>query len=137
MRKILLILAVFMSGLCDAEVSLRPRIAGAESKYLKVAANTTDATGGVVIPNGETWTVYRFVANGADPEAYVALIYDYQGGNEKIFASTKGDIDMLFDYTDPGCHITGDGVAKLQVIIINDNASETPIIGGLFEAVKL
>ena len=127
---ILTISLVFLLGVA-------PRIKYSETKYMKVSANTTDSSGGTVIPNGEHISVYRFRANGADPSAYVILAWDYGGAAEKIFASTKGDIDIYFDVSIDDHHLTGDGSKKLQIIIVNDNSTETPTIGGQYETVQL
>jgi len=108
-----------------------------ETKYKSVAALTTDDAGGSVIPNGQKVAVCRFRANGADPLAYVLLAWDWGGAAEKVIASTKGDIDLIFDSTDPAAQFTGDGVKKLQMIIINDNNAATPIVGGAYEVTKL
>lgn len=114
-----------------------PRLSFTKTNYLQVAASTVDDSASVVLPNGETHAVHRFRANGADPEAYVALIWDYQGASETIVSSTKGDIDSFFDILNPDMQFIGDGVKKLSIVIINDNTSQTPIIGGSFELVRV
>ena len=116
---------------------IEPIIAGHESIYKSVAAATLDVSTGVVVPNGETWAVYRFTANGADPNAYDYLVWDKDGGGEKIFSSTKGDIDRMFDSSLSDNQITGDGSKKLQIVIDNNNIIATPVVGGSFEAVKV
>jgi len=134
MKKLLTFLFLFPFVL---GVSLDPRVVGSECKYKRVAASTTCTSGGLVVPNGETWAVYRWQANGADPSAYVALVWDYDGAGETIFSSTKGDVHLHFDVSQPIYQVTGDGVKKLQIVIYNDHTSETPIIGGCIEAVKI
>ena len=132
MRFFLLVVFPFLLG-----VHLDPALSGTECKYKTVAASTTDSSEGVVVPNGETWGVYGWQANGADPSAYVTLVWDYGGAQEKIFSSTKGDVHIHFDVAVEEYQVTGNGSRKFLVLIINDNTSETPIIGGCMELVKL
>ena len=83
------LLFIFILFLCSDVlcVNLHPIIVASECKYKKVSASTTDTSGGITVPNGETYAVYNLQANGADPSAYVALIWDYQGAGEKIILS--------------------------------------------------
>lgn len=113
-----------------------PRISLEETFYAKVSASTELESDGVVIPDGETHAIYRFRANGADPNAYVRLVWDNGGDQEKIIASTKGDIDILFDTT--GCThcYTGNGTKKMSIVIENNNDTQSPYIGGEFEMVR-
>lgn len=106
-------------------------------KYKKVAANTVDDDSAIVPPNGDVIGIMKFRATGADPAAYVVLAYDFGGPGEKIFATTRGDIDYVYDPSVPVYQVTGDGIAKLSIVIINDNETETPIIGGSYEAINL
>lgn len=108
-----------------------------QTKYLSVAGSTTNDDGGVVIPNGEKVGVFRFRANGSDPTAYVCLAWDWGGDSEKIFTSTKGDIDIYMDVSSDINTVTGNGVKKLCVVIINDGMLASPIVGGSFDAVKI
>ena len=112
-------------------------ISYSESLYEKVGAGEESSSDGAVIPNNEIISITRFRANGADPTAYVLLAWDWGGGDEKIFASTKGDVDLLFDSSNTDNQMTGDGVKKLQIIITNDNSTESPVIGGAYEATKV
>lgn len=118
-------------------IVLAPIISFSGTKYKKVNANSVDDSGGIVIPNGEKHAVYRFIANGSDPNAYVSLIWDYGGDSEKIILSTKGDVDIILNIECDTCHITGDGSKMLKIIITNDNDLQSPIIGGLFELIKV
>ena len=105
------------------------------TKYMQVNALSEDATGGFVIPNGQTVGMVKFVAAGADPEAYVLFSYCWgDGAKQKIFATTKGDVNIDFDHRDPVNQVTGDGVCRLTVTIANGNATQTPFIGGHMEA---
>ena len=128
---------LFMFHLVFSGVSLEPKISYSESKYKSVAASTTDSGGGVTPTNGELICIHRFIASGADPEAYVSLVWDYQGAGEKIFASTKGDVDIRFDCADTINQVTGDGSKMLKVIITNDDTNATPVIGGMYEVITL
>lgn len=103
--------------------------------YRKVSANSDEFSSGIVIPNNKKVGLYRYRANGADPNAYVFLVWDYGGTNEKIFSSTKGDIDLYFDFNNSNYQITGNGTSKLQIGLINDNDSISPIIGGQIECI--
>ena len=108
-----------------------------ENKYLQVAATSVDTTGGTVIPNGETIFVSSLRLNGADPEAYVMLTWDWGGGSQKIIASTRGDIVLTPLSTNINAQFTGDGSKKIQIIIDNNNSTQTPFIGGEYELTKL
>lgn len=116
---------------------LRPRIAFDERFYRKVSALSEIESDGFVVPNGETYGLYHFRANGSDPYCYVILAFDYGGENEDIFASTKGDISITNqEFCD--CNVViGDGVKKLQIILINNSDCESPYIGGYVELVKI
>ena len=124
-------------GRIQAGVTMEPLKSYVCTKYEQTEANTTCCCTGVILPDGEQHALYRFRANGAEPSAYVSLIWDYQGVDEKIIASTKGDVDLFFDISVHTEHLEGDGVKKLEVIITNDNDEQTPIIGGSFELVKV
>lgn len=117
--------------------SLRPRIAFDERFYRKIDALSELTSTGFVVPNGESYGIYHFRANGSDPSCYVVLAFDYGGTSEDIFASTKGDISIINqDFCD--CNvITGDGVKKLQIVLINNSDAQSPYIGGYVELVKI
>jgi hypothetical protein len=114
-----------------------PVIAYSELKYKSVAALTTDTTGGITIPNGEVIALHRLRAAGVDPDVYVLLAWDWGGGSEKIFASTRGDIDTLFDTSQAANQVTGDGSKKIKIVIVNDSLLASPIVGGSIELVKV
>jgi hypothetical protein len=104
-----------------------------EDNYKSVAASTRDVSTGVTIPNNEKIAVARVWLNGADPDAYVYLVWDDGGGAEKIIISSKGDIDHEYDLTNSDVQFTGNGTKKMQLIIDNNDTNATPIIGGGFE----
>lgn len=112
---------------------MSPIIKYSELHYASFAANTVNLSTGICPQNDEEICVYRFRANGADPSAYVALIWDLYGDDEKTFVSTKGDVDVTFQSEVENYHVIGDGVKKLQIVVINDNDTATPIIGGAVE----
>lgn len=112
-----------------------PIIKYSETFYKNVAASTEDRSTGITPANGEQISIYRFRANGSDPTAYVALIWDRGGASERIIASTKGDIDLILSTEIHVNHIVGDGVNSLQICIINDADSISPIIGGAVEVI--
>lgn len=116
---------------------LYPRIDYAETFYRKVEATTELESTGITIPDGETVGIYRIRGNGCDPSAYVALVWDHEGENEKVFVSTKGDIDTTLDPTLEINQLTGDGTTKLILLLTNNNSTESPYIGGSFELVKV
>lgn len=114
-----------------------PIIKYSEMLYKTVAASTEDQSVGIIPVLNQEISIYRFRANGSDPSAYVALIWDRDGEDELIFASTKGDIDLVFDVSNPDLHLVGDGLKKLQICLINDNETLSPIIGGQVECVEV
>ena len=116
---------------------MKHKIDYSETKYKSVSGLTTDTAGGITVPNGEVVSITRFRANGADPSIYVVLCWDYDGAAEKIFASTKGDIDLLLDPASPENQVTGDGTKKIQIVIINDTSTQSAIVGGSVEVTKL
>jgi hypothetical protein len=114
-----------------------PVIDYCEIKFVKVAATTTDSSGGTVIPNGETVAVSRVRLSGAEPTAYASVVWDYGGGAEKTIASTRGDVDSKFDISNPGIQFTGDGVKAMKVVIENENVTQSPTIGGEYILTKV
>lgn len=116
---------------------LDPLISYSESKYQKVDSITEVCSTGKVISNSETIGIYSIRLNGSDTESYVYLVFDKGGGSEKIFASSTGNVDIKLDLSDTENQVTGDGVKKIQVCLVNDKTVESPIIGGAYEAVKL
>ena len=130
------VFSLIMPSLLFGQSTISPRLSSDECKYKIVAANTVDDTGGFVIPNGETHAIYRFIANGADPKGYITAVWN-PGGSETIIASTKGDINNTYDTTVAANQFVGDGAKKLIIRITNDDTTQTPIIGGCLEVIKL
>ena len=114
-----------------------PQLAYAESIYKSVSALDADLSTGITPTNGQKIAVYRFRANGSEPTCYVALIWDRGGIEEKVIASTKGDIDLVFECSLRCCQFTGNGSRKLQIMISNDNLTASPIIGGAVEVIEV
>ena len=108
-----------------------------ELKYKTVTALTTDDSGGVTIPNGETVAVIRFIGSGVDPDVYTRLVWCYDTVNEKVFGSTTREANILFNRFLSTFQITGDGSCKLQIIIDNNSNVTSPTVGGFFEAVTV
>lgn len=103
-------------------------------KYKTVPAFTVDDSQAVVLPNGELIAISKVRLSGADPSVYAMLAYDYGGLDEKIFASTRGDINFDYETSDSAYQITGDGIKTLGIVIVNDSGTESPVVGGSFEA---
>ena len=114
-----------------------PKIKYTESNYKNVDSNTDDFSVGIIPIDGEHLAIHRFIACGADPGCYVVLVWDFGGDAQKIFVSTKGDVDITFDSSIGEYHFTGNGVKKLQILIRNDNDAASPIIGGRFEVIEV
>ncbi len=135
MKKLFLILLL---SFCALGLTLSPRVDYSQSKYMKVAASTTDTSGGVVIPDGQKISLLNVVASGSDPVGYVTLVYCHgDETKEKIFASTKGDINIKFDTTLAMNQVTGDGTCELVLIITNDDTAQTPTVGGTWTAINI
>lgn len=101
--------------------------------YSEVAGESEENSPGIVIPSGQTVAVTRFKGNGIDPSAYVMCIFDQGGGSQKIIGVIKSEDDVSYDPVLTYTQVTGDGIAKLQVVLVNNN-SGSAAIGGLFEA---
>jgi len=129
MKTLLLILAIMSMG-------ISPRIDYSESFYKSVAASTTECSTGSVIADGKDIAVHLIRLNGAI-DAHVMIVFDKDGAGEKIFSSTSGDINITIDTSDTNSQMTGDGVKKLQVCVINDKTVPSPIIGGAYESVYI
>lgn len=121
---------------CNLKNSI-PLTINQETFYKTVDESTEERSPGIAPANGKHVTVSRFRANGADPSAYVILVWDRGGDAEKIIASTKGDIDIRLNTSIQELHITGDGVKKFQICIINNDEITSPIIGGSYELVEV
>lgn len=135
MKNVLLILIIALSVSAQATV-ISPRIDYSESHYKSAPASDTDCSTGSVIPSSQKIVVHTIRANGVS-DTTVIIVFDKDGGSEKIFTATTGDIDLSLDSTDTNNQITGDGTKKLQVCIINDRTVPSPIVGGAYEAVKI
>jgi len=108
-----------------------------QRKYKQVSSLTIDTEGGVVLADGETVGINRFTGSGAEPDVYVALAFAWGTGSEKIISSSRGDVDSMFDISLLDNQVTGDGVNKLQIVLINNTNVASPVVGGYFEAVKV
>lgn len=112
-----------------------------ESKYKTVAGLTVDTTGGVVIPNGQKVGLVRFVGTGNEsPDVFVILAFCWGGASQKIFASTSGNLFFEVDPKDTINQVTGTSDAscsKITIVIDNDSASTSNVVGGRFEAVNI
>lgn len=104
--------------------------------YTELESESEESSTGVVIPNAQTIGILRFKGNGQDPNAFVKLVFDNGGGGEKVFGVIKSEDDITFDHTLSYAQVTGDGIASLQVVLVN-NSTQSAAIGGLFEAVIL
>lgn len=113
-----------------------PRIAFSELFYRQVNALSEIESTGFVLPVNEIYAIYHIRANGSDPSCYVVLALDYGGTNELVFLSTKGDVSITNDDLE-NHQIVGDGVKKLQIVLINNGESSSPYIGGYVELVKI
>ena len=105
-----------------------------ETKFVQANANSTDTSGGVVIPNGKVIALTKVRLTGADPSCYSMLVFDWGGDDEKIFMSTKDTFVDEFNICCGEYQITGDGSAKLAIIIENNNDAQSPHVGGTWEA---
>jgi len=135
MRLFALVICLF--SMTALAIQLEPIVKYSESKYIKVDANTEDDTGGTVIPDGDTVAVYKIVANGSDPSAFVKIVYCHgDEAEERILASTTGDFHDILDTTLEQNQIIGDGVCKLQIILDNNNSSAVTM-GGSYKVIEL
>jgi len=104
--------------------------------YAELDSESESLSGGIVIPSGQDIGILRFKGNGQDPNAYVMLVFDRGGAGEKNFGVIKTEDDIKYDMSLPYAQVTGDGVAKLQLVLVN-NSAQSAAIGGLFEAINL
>lgn len=80
----------------------------------------------MIIPDGEVWEIQKFVGAAAYDEGTKAcLVWDY-GGAEVLLYSTHGDGSFSGDD-----QLTGDGVKKVAICLVNDTAS-AQTLGGQF-----
>jgi len=120
-----------------ATTAIPPRLAFDERFYRKVDALSEELSEGFIPPAGEQFGLYHFRANGSDPSCYVVLAWDYKGTAEDIFSSTKGDISLTNESFCDCNVIIGDGIKKLQIVLINNSEYQSPYIGGYVELVKI
>ena len=106
-----------------------------EIHYEKVPGTTTKKSTGIVPADGQKVVVTKIRLSGSgDPKAYSQLIWDHGGGAEKVLASTRGDVEYAIDSSNSDFHITGDAVKKLQIVIENEDGTQSPMVGGSYEA---
>ena len=105
----------------------------ADSKNLRVAGGATDTSGGVVVPNGTKVGITRFIAS-ASANTTILLTWDWGGAGQMVFSSTRTAIEASVDSGLAFNQVAGDGVKKLQIIIINDGLTQSPWVSGYFEA---
>jgi hypothetical protein len=67
----------------------------------------------------------------------VVVAWDWGGGSQSIILSSKGDEERNYDVSCSLCQFTGDGSKKIQIIIINNNQTQSPYVGGEVRLVKL
>ena len=109
-----------------------------ETKYKTISGGSEDLTGGVVIPNGQKIGLINVRVNGGlSTGIRVMVVFDYNGLSEKIFCSSSGDVNAKFDPTSLTNQVIGDGIKKLMIVLINDDLTMSPIIGGAFTATKV
>ena len=119
-------------------MSITPKIEYAESKFAQVPGTDSVSTDGIVVPDGQTIAIHRFVTGAiASPEVYVQVGFDIGGASEKIFFSMRTDAEIHFDPTLSMNQVTGDGVKKIQMRIVNDGVTSSPGSGGFYEAINV
>jgi len=106
-----------------------------ESFWNVVAPSTTTKSPGIVIPNTMIVAIRIFKGKGESPDAYTKLVFDDGGANEKIFHAFEEPPDQYEpNQNEDYCRVTGDGVAKIQIITVNGNVAATGAIGAYWEA---
>lgn len=108
-----------------------------ELKYVKVATGNTDTTGGLIVPSNKTVGLYRLRLTGADSTMHVIMAFDYGGPSQKVYCSTRGSVDLYLNPLLAMNQITGNGVKKLCILCVNDSGTESPFIGGSWEATTI
>lgn len=103
-------------------------MADKSERYYKSVAKFTEDSHDVVIPDGETWTLQEWTASISDNrKTFATVVWDYQGGSEEIitvaYSSTSSE--------QIGMDITGDGIKKLSIVLVNDSSNDE-IIGASF-----
>jgi hypothetical protein len=88
-----------------------------------------DAQSDIVVPDGKTWEVVRFLGNGAYLDDTAAELWWDKGGSEEILlAATHGDADILIEH-----QVTGNGARKLTILLTNDTSS-AHVLGARWDA---
>lgn len=105
--------------------------------YRTVNATTTEYSNPVVVDDGIKVAIKRFIASGADPSAYVYLIWDRGGADETIVSSTRDSIDISYDIEFSAPSFIGDGTKSFELVLQNNSISQSPPIGGLVEVVRV
>ena len=91
-------------------------------------AGLDNLTDDQVPANGKIWRIRKFIGSGAYlDDTTVCLTWD-PDGTPDILACTHGDSDIALDI-----QITGDGVKKLRLELINDTVN-SHIISGSYKA---
>lgn len=104
-------------------------------KYKQVAGISSDMSDTLALPAG-TYAVSRIRGNG-QLGVRVVFAWDCGGQNEQIFAATEGDIDIQLDTSLVENQIVADGVAAVCIKISNINATQSGVVGGAIELVKI
>lgn len=118
-------------------LSSRSTVLSHETFYKSVDESTEDRSEGFVPANGSHVAISRIRSNGAGPSSYVVISWDRGGEAEKIISSSSGDLNTTFNTSIRENHITGDGIKKFQVCIINNSETSSPIIGGSYEVIEV
>ena len=107
-----------------------------ETKYATVPGSSTDSDGGKIPADGEAFAVSRIILTGST-NCSVMVVWDYGGGDQKIFAVSRMSVVIELDPNDPYNQISGDGVKAFKIIMINDGLATSPNVGGFYEATKI
>lgn len=103
-------------------------MADKSERYYKSVAKFTEDSHDVVIPDGETWTLQEWTASVSDGrKTFASIIWDYQGTSQEIISVAYSSVPT----EKIGIDITGDGVKKLSIVLVNDSSSDE-IIGASF-----
>lgn len=96
--------------------------------YAKTVEALTEDAKTTIPGDGKLWDISSFTGNaGFSADTTVKLVWDYDG-TPQILCITHGSIIQK-----SVGEITGDGVKKLAIVLVND--SNTPIdLGGSWEA---
>ena len=111
-----------------ANVQFRARVVPkSDHHYGSVGANS-EVEHDEVIPNGETWKITRFTANGAYlDDTMVCLCWDRGGDDDELLAASHGDASIPMEK-----ELVGDGSKKLTILLTNDTSS-AHVMGGRWD----